>query len=71
MGPLRNAITLLALATTFGGDAVKVPRDERRLARERPRVDLSRPKVRAAIPGASRLGARRLRRLRNQAARCA
>lgn len=41
------------------------------LASERPRsrVDLSRPEVRRAIPGAARLGARRLRRLRNQAAR--
>lgn len=41
-----------------------------RASKWRPRrVDLSRPEVRRAIPGAARLGARRLRRLRNQVAR--
>lgn len=62
-----SALALIALASMFGsGSAVEVPR-------ERPRLASSRVGPRAAryghAPDPTRFGARRNRRLRNQAAR--
>lgn len=72
-----NTYRLVALASSLSSVAGRVfdvgeftmVRPDRTAERPRSRVDLSRPEVRRAIPGAARLGARRLRRLRNQAAR--